>query len=328
MSRRDDVLELLRPPAHRAPLIAAGAVLFTAGLVLTEQRLDQKLPLGVHFLLLAAATGLLLAVALLSPLDGPRPTPSQSVLLVCGLLLLTLALLRLSEVLGSGPDLSASELTWTSLVVAGVASVPARRRNSAIATMIAAVALAVAVLAAAEWLFGPVSMAADRWLLLALSLACVLASLALRGDRPRDAELLVITGGLATLAIPVIAAAQVLLPIGGGDGLLPAFWELVALAAGCGLIAYGAVDRVPGAAYLGFANLVAFIAVAGISPDRTLLYWPLLLLLLGAGAMLAGLRPRAPLPPEPDPYRAGEQPLAARADEEITLRVRDDSPPG
>ena len=44
--------------------------------------------------------------------------------------------------------------------------------------------------------------------------------------------------------------------------------------------------------------------------------------------MLAGLRPRAPLPPEPDPYRAGEQPLAARADEEITLRVRDDSPPG
>ena len=50
-------------------------------------------------------------------------------------------------------------------------------------------------------------------------------------------------------------------------------------------------------------------------------------LLLGAGALLAGLRPRAPLPPEPDPYRAGEQPLAARADEEITLRVRDDSPP-
>ena len=75
MSRRDDVLELLRPPAHRAPLIAAGAVLFTAGLVLVEQRLDEKLPLGVHFLLLAAATALLLAVALLSPLDGAAADP-------------------------------------------------------------------------------------------------------------------------------------------------------------------------------------------------------------------------------------------------------------
>ena len=315
MSRRDDVLELLRPPAHRAPLIAAGAVLFTAGLVLTEQRLDQKLPLGIHFLLLAAATALLLAVALLSPLDGPRPTPSQSVLLVCGLLLLTLALLRLSEVLGSGPDLSASELTWTSLVVAGVASFPSRRRNSAIATMIAAVALAVAVLAAAEWLFGPVSMAADRWLLLALSLACVLASLALRGDRPRDAELLVITGGLATLAIPVIAAAQVLLPIGGGDGLLPAFWELVALAAGCGLIAYGAVDRVPGAAWLGVAHLLAFVIVVNAAAEATLLWWPLILLALGGGVMAAGLRPRRPLPPEPAGYSV-DRPLASRADDE------------
>ena len=314
MSRRDDVLELLRPPAHRAPLIAAGAVLFTAGLVLVEQRLDEKLPLGVHFVVLAAATALLLAVALLSPLDGPRPTPSQSVLLVCGLLLLALALLRLSEVLGSGPDLSASELTWTSLVVAGVASYPPRRRNSAIATMITAVALGVAVLAAAEWLLGPVSMAAYRWLLLALSLACVLASLGIRGGRPRDAELLVITGGLATLAIPVIAAAQVLLPI-GGDDLLPAFWELVALAAGCGLIAYGAVDRVPGAAWLGVAHLLAFVIVVNAAAEATLLWWPLILLALGGGVMAAGLRPRRPLPPEPAGYSV-DRPLASRTDDE------------
>ena len=74
--------------------------------------------------------------------------------------------------------------------------------------------------------------------------------------------------------------------------------------------------------------IVAFIVVVAIGADETLLWWPLYLILIGAGAMLAGLRPRAPLPPEPDPYRAGEQPLAARADEEITLRVRDDSPPG
>ena len=37
--------------------------------------------------------------------------------------------------------------------------------------------------------------------------------------------------------------------------------------------------------------------------------------------LVAGLRPRRPLPPEPDPYRAGEAPLAARA-EDVPRRVR------
>ena len=41
--------------------------------------------------------------------------------------------------------------------------------------------------------------------------------------------------------------------------------------------------------------------------------------------MAAGLRPREPLPPEPDAYRAGEQPLASRtADDELVMRVRVD----
>ena len=326
MSRRDDVSELLGPPAHRAPLIAAGAVLFTVGLVLEEQRLDEKLPEIVHLAIVAAAAARLLAVALLSPLEGGRPSPSQSVLLVCGLLLLWLALFRLADLFGAGEELSASVLTWTSLVLAAVAAYPARRRNSAIATMIAAVALGVSVLAAAQWLFGPVSITAYRWLLLVLALLCVLASLRLRGDRPRDGELLVITGGLATLAIPVIAATVVLLPIGSDGELLPAFWELVALAAGCGLIAYGAVDRVPGAAWLGVAHLVAFLVVVNAGAEATLLWWPLILLALGGGVMVAGLRPRTPLPPEPAPYRAGEAPLASRADDGETLyRVRDDT---
>ena len=50
------------------------------------------------------------------------------------------------------------------------------------------------------------------------------------------------------------------------------------LAAGCGLIAYGAVDRAPGPAYLGVANLVVFTSRRAISDDETLLFWPLLLL--------------------------------------------------
>ena len=93
-----------------------------------------------------------------------------------------------------------------------------------------------------------------RWLLLGLAVGFALASLVLRGARPRHAELMVVTGGLAILAIFLVAAAGALLgaflPFGDASesGLLPGFWELVLLVAGCGLVAYGAVDRVPGAA--------------------------------------------------------------------------------
>jgi len=193
-----------------------------------------------------------------SPLDGGRPSPSQSVLLVCGLLLFWLALIRLSQVLGGDADPSAGTITWTSLVLAAVAAYPARARNSAIATMITAVALGVAV-----------------------------------------------------------------------------------LAAGCGLIAYGAVDRVPGAAWLGVAHLAAFLVVVNAGAEETLLWWPLVLLLLGGGVMVAGLRPRHPLPPEPAGYSV-ERPLASRSEEEageahadgeraardtVVVRVRNDEPP-
>ena len=100
----------------------------------------------------------------------------------------------------------------------------------------------------------------------------MLGSLVLRGGEPRHAEQLINAAGVAILVIPLVAlgagALQLLSLFGGApDHLLPDFWELVVLAAGCGLVAFGAVDRAPGAAYLGFANLVAFVVVVAISPD-------------------------------------------------------------
>ena len=159
----------------------------------------------------------------------------------------------------------------------------------------------------------------------------MLASLVLRGGTPRHAELMVITAGLATFAILVFALQAALfgsLALFGGSGetILPGFWELVVLAAGCGLIAYGAVDRVPGAAWLGVAHLVGFILVVSAGADDTLLWWPLLLLLLGGGVLVAGLRPRSPLPPEPSAYSV-DRPLASRTDDELVVRVRNDDPP-
>ena len=339
---------LLRPPAHRGPLIAAGAVVLAVGLTLEELRLGDTIGVAAHLLILALAAAAVLGIGLQARAEDGRPPAYQSVLLVTGLLLFYEALLRLADLLGADfrtPDsatgardtlvwatLPPGAMVWTSLVLAAVAAWASLTRRSAVALLIAALAAGLAVLAALAWIFDADSQGPYRFVLLALAIGLVLGSLALRGSRPRHAEQLVNAAGIAILVIPLVAMGagvlQLLSLFGGApEDLLPGFWELVVLAAGCGLVAFGAVDRVPGAAYLGVANLLAFVAVVGITPDQTLLWWPLLLILLGLGALVVGLRPRSPLPPEPDPYRAGEQPLAARTDEEITLRVRDDSPP-
>jgi hypothetical protein len=289
-------------------LIAAGAVVLAVGLLLVELRLGDELAAGVHLLILVAATGLVLALGLQAPSEEGRPPAYQSVLLVTGLVLLGPALLRLADVLGADLDggLPAGALTWTALAFAAAALWTAFAKGSAVALFLAALGVGVALLAAVEWLFAPAGFAASRWLLLALAVALVLASLKLRAQRPRHAELLIDAAALAILAIALQGALS-------GTLGLPGFWELVVLVAGCGLVAYGAVDRAPGPAWLGAATLAAFLAVTGLTGEDRLLFWPLLLVLLGLGALAAGLRPRRPLPPEPDAYRAGEQPLAARA---------------
>ena len=330
------LVELLRPPPHRGPLIAAGAVVLATGLALMEVRLSgDTLAPALHLLILGVAAGATLALGLQAPNEDGRPPAYQSVLLVTGLLLLYPALLRLADVLGAelGEGFPAGELTWTAIVEAAVALYAGISRRSAVCLLIAAIAGTIALLSGWEWVFENGTFTASRWLLLLVAIALALTSLVLRAGSPRPAELMVDGAGLAILAIGVQAVANFL--IGSvnlfqapSPPLLPGFWELVLLAAGCGLVAYGAIERSPGPAWLGVANLVVFVMVAGFLSDETLYFWPLALILLGAVAMAAGLRPRQPLPPEPDAYRAGDAPLASRtADDEVVLRVRDDSPP-
>jgi hypothetical protein len=319
--------ELLRPPPHRGPLIAAGAVLLTTGLGLTLLRLD--IAHGWAALLLGVVAALVLGLGVQAPNEGGRPPAYQSVLLVCGLLLLYAALLRLAD---AQTD-STGALVWTGAVESVVAGWVAAYRRSAICALISAVAAGIALLSAVDWVFDPSGFAVARWVLLVLAGVLVLASLVLRAGSPRHAELLIDGAGLAILAIAGQALVRVLIgavvPFASiPDNPLPGFWELVVLAAACGLVAYGAVDRSPGPAWLGLLNLLAFVGLVG-QGEATLRWWPLTLLVLGAATMAAGLRPRAPLPPEPEPgaYRLGEQPLAARTrDEEIVVTVRDDRP--
>jgi len=234
MAGRDELLELLRPPAHRGPLIAAGAVVLTVAIAIVELRLDDELPGIVHVLILGLAAALFLGLGLQAERDGGAPAPPQSVLLVCGLLPLWAGLLRLADLLGADfGEFPAATFVWTSLVVAAAAAYAAARCDSAICTMLAGIAAGFAVLSAANWLFGANSETTYRWLLLALAVVFALASLVLRGGHPRHAELMVVTGGLAILVIFLVAALGALfgavLPFGIApqSGLLPGSFRTV-----------------------------------------------------------------------------------------------------
>ncbi|MEA2295321.1 MAG: hypothetical protein QOE86_2960 [Solirubrobacteraceae bacterium] len=315
------IRELAHPPAHRSPVIASGAVLLVVGVALEQVRISPGA--GVQLLVPALLAAVLLWLALRIRLEGGRPPASVSVLAVSGLLVLYVALLRLADLLGadfSGSTFPAGAFAWTGVVEAGAAAYVAARRTSAVAALIAAIAGGVALLSAWDWIFAPGSVTPYRWLLLLVALVCGLASLPLRGESLRHAQQMVNTAGLAILAIPVLQIVTGGLFFGAP---LPTFWELVVLAAGLGLIAYAAADRAPGPAYLGVANLAAFVGFEIVGADATLRWWPLLLLLAGAAVMLIGLRPRRPLPPEPPAYGKDDLPLAARTGD-VTVRVRRD----
>jgi peptidoglycan/LPS O-acetylase OafA/YrhL len=314
--------ELLRPPPHRGPLIAAGAVCLGVGIALEEVRLEDTLANGVHMLILLAVGALVFWLGAQAPNEGGVPPAYQSILLVTGAFLLYAGLLTAADVLGADFDaVPSGALLWTSLVMGTLLLWPAFERNSAISLLLAAILGGVALVSAWDLVFDASSATPYRWLLAAYSAFLVLSALALREPARRHAEVLIDAGGLAIAAIG--ASAVTIFDFGGST--LPGFWEVVLLGAGFGLVAFGALDRSPGPAYLGVVNLALFILAVANSDDETLFWWPLVLLVVGAAMLLAGLRPRRPLPPEPAPYRAGEAPLAARADEdEIVIRVRDD----
>ena len=320
--------ELLRPPAHRGPLIASGAVVLAAGVVLAQLRLEEPVGDGVHLVYAALAAALMLGLGLQARLEGGAPAAFQSVLLVTGLLLLAIALVRLADVLGAGDDgYPAGAFVWGSLVFAAVALVPAVRLNSGVCLLLAVLAGVSAALNAIQWLFDPGSATPFRVVLVLLALTLVLVSLVLRGGRYRSSVLMVDAAGLLVLVLGItfLSAGSLLGLDSEGIGEAGTGWEALLLVVACGLIAFGAVDHQPGPAYLGFLVLLVFLGLAVQRDDGedTLLWWPLLLLALGGGVMAAGLRPRDPLPPEPDAYPAGERPLASRTEDgETVVRVR------
>jgi peptidoglycan/LPS O-acetylase OafA/YrhL len=303
--------ELLHPPGHRGPVIAAGAVVLTMGVALEQLRMDWSA--GVQLVIVAALAVTLLWLAIQEPLDGAVPPGHVSVLAVGGLLALYVALLRLADIF-SDPfegDFPSGTVVWIGVVEAAVAAWVSIRRRTSVAALIAAVAGGSAFISLYDVIFDPGKPTPFRWLLLVLAIVYAIASLPLRGTSQRHAEQMINAAGLAIVGVWLIDSSFLLF---GPTENFSFFWEAVILAAGLGLVAYAAIDHVPGAAYLGVANLVGFLVVAA-GMKETLLVWPVVLLVLGAGLLAVGLRPRVPLPPPPEASTSpGDQPLAARTD--------------
>jgi hypothetical protein len=315
----------ITPHPHRGDLIAAGAGLLTIGVLLVNVRMDIRWGTGIFLVLDLAAGALVLGMGVLAPLEGERPRPYQQVLLLAGLLLLFATLFRLDQVLGTTRPLShAGARVWVFGVLGGTALWLALARRSAICALVAAFAEIVVVISFVDWVFKPHGPTTLRWILLLLAIGFVLAALWQRDRRRRESVYLVDAAGVAIviLAFTFIGAVfSIVTLIGAPAGMPGAGWKLVLLAAGLGLVAYAAVDGEPGPAYIGVLDLLLFIGLVGIpgAGGPSLWFWPLALLALGAAGVVAGLRPRRPLPPEPSVTPAAPtEPLAGPGARERT----------
>ena len=341
----DRALERLRPHPHRGDVIAAGAVPLALFAVTVELRMRQW-SLGPRFAIVALIAALILTMGLLAELEQETPRAYHSILLVSGLLPLALALVLLAEIMGASRPPGSGGIAWTFAVEGVTAAYAARRANSGVCTLIAAVAFGVALEAFVVLVFKPHGLGTFRAMLVVLTLAYGAAALRLRDRRRRHAVQLINAGGLAALVLgalylltaaiasfanslvdrihntPGLAVLNSFVP-GNGVGF---GWQLYLIAVGFGLVAYAAVDHEPGPGYIGAAVLVVFALLVGLrgAGGGSLVGWPLFLLIIGGGGLAIGLRPREPLPPAPTAGAppAPTVPLEPSGGEPPTVRFR------
>ena len=306
------MIEWLRPHPHRGDVIAAGAVPLAVAAFVIDLRMVQW-SAGARFVVVGFITGLLLTMAWLTELEDDSPRPYHTVLLVAALLPLVVALILFDELIGARHPPGAGGETWVWGLSALIAAGAARRANSGICTLLSALYAAVAVQEFVVWVFQPTGLGTFRAILVVLAFAYALGAVGLRDSRRRHAVQLVNAAGLVTLVLAITYLEETLIAtalrstdgfltvFGGNGGGAPFGWKLYVLAIGFGMLAYAGADREPGPAYIGVALLLAFAVLVGlpVSGRGSLVGWPLFLLIIGAGGLAIGLRPRKPLPPPP-----------------------------
>ncbi|WP_372791299.1 hypothetical protein [Paraconexibacter sp.] len=294
----------------RGDQVAAGAVALTVLVGVLDLRLRGEVGDAGRLAIVAVAVAFVSTLAWRSPWEASSPRGYQVALIVCAWALSLLTALEVAALLDAEAD--ATTVTWIAAATTAVAAAWARARDTATLTLLASLAGLVTVVAGAQALGDP-SDTTIRWLLFLAAIVLALAALARRDRRPQHAAQMANAGGLAVAAILVSGFPDVfavLAALGEPDevaGALGTGWELVGLAAGFGLVAYGAVDEHRGPTAVGVLVLVLW--TVGTGSAGGLVGWPLLLALAAGFLLTVGLRPSTPLPPPPGPPDLPDEPL-------------------
>jgi hypothetical protein len=259
--------------------------------------------------------------------EAEHPPAFQSALLLAGLVALVFTLPRLAQVIGVDNVGNSGTVLWMSAIFTLVAGLGSLRYRSAACALVAAIGLGTFVLAAIQKIFEPSGLTTFRWILLGLAIGFAVVALAMRGLRG------------ALHAAQFVNAAGITLIVLGFTFARPAFtgslgssvtsdrpgvgWKLILVVGALAILAYALMDRARGPGYIGFfALLTAVVVVARpkVAGEGTLVGWPLIFLVLGAGLLALGLAPRG------GRGAAGPGPPAPAGGEPPTFVARPDSP--
>jgi hypothetical protein len=263
---------------------------------------------------------------------GPAAHPWQPVLLVFAILLVPLVLFQFLDLIGGSTEDSLNS-AWIFAVTAALAVFAVLRAGVSYGALLATLALLIAWLSLWDKILDDPSGTTFRWLLVIVALIFLAVAVVLHAGRARQAAEVVTGAGVAAVAAGVVGvvgiaaafAANVFSEaLGASAGLTGVQqhleWDLFLLVVSLALIAYGSRAGVRGPSYVGTFGLLAFIVSAGVEisrvgadkdPEGNLFGWPLVLLLVGAAALIVAfvlpdrLGPGRPASREPGPGAPG-----------------------
>ena len=302
------------PDPTRDWLRMLGGVAFAVGALILFVRKSGGLGDGTEWaefpllLVLLVPCVALYGVGVAGRASGEPLQPWQSVLLVAGVLLVPLVLLQFVDTIG-GSTGDSLNVAWIFAVTAALAAYASLNLGAAYQALLAALAVLIAWLSFWDKVLDDPSVNTFRWLLIVIGAGFLAGAIALRRQEARQARELITAAGIAAVLVGLLGAAEVLAEligglfapdVGGGGGGQSVVWDVFLLAASLALVGYGARVGARGPAYVGTFGLLVFVLIIGAEvgaladlEDREgkLVGWPLILLLGGAAALVAGLRP-------------------------------------
>ena len=305
--------QAIQPDARGDWLRMLGGVLFALGAVVLFARKGDDWAAFPLLIAVALPCAIVFGLGALGALASGEIARWHAVLMVTGVLLSVLAFGQLWDTVGVNTDTSGFGFLIFACV-AGLAAFASFGVGAAYQALLAAVAGIGAWVFFFDMILDEPGATAFRWLMLLLCLVYAGLAFALRDREAPQAPEFVTAAGIAAVSVGLIGVLAGAGPVLGtlffggtpAEGEGQSFiWDLWLLLASLGLVAYGAVARARGPAYVGFVGLLAFVILQGAEvsaliegeePDGSFVGWPLILLLVGAAGLAAGAIGRRPPP--------------------------------